>query len=106
MIAGPARLRHGTVASFDEAAGLGTLIEDPTTPTHPEGTDRTQSALISPALDSSNVPIRSDALVVGFHCAAIADGSRTICVGERVVFRLRAGNHGSWEAIDIVSVQR
>lgn len=40
--------------------------------------------------------------MVGFHCVAIADGSRTIEVGTAVAYRLVAGLHGRWEAAGIV----
>ncbi len=40
--------------------------------------------------------------MVGFHCVAIADGSRTIDVGIAVTYRLVAGLHGRWEAAGIV----
>jgi cold shock CspA family protein len=33
-----------------------------------------------------------------FHCAAIADGTRTIEVGTRVAFSVVAGHLGRWEA--------
>jgi cold shock CspA family protein len=36
-----------------------------------------------------------------FHCTAIADGSRTIPVGERVRFRVMPGVMGRWEATEI-----
>lgn len=36
-----------------------------------------------------------------FHCTGIADGSRTIDEGADVVFRLRAGRLGRWEATDV-----
>lgn len=35
---------------------------------------------------------------LGFHCTAIADGTRTIPVGARVVFTVVAGRLGLWEA--------
>lgn len=35
---------------------------------------------------------------VPFHCTAIADGTRTISVGERVRFQLVPGPMGRWEA--------
>ena len=37
----------------------------------------------------------------GFHCVAIADGSRAIVVGTAVSFELGAGLHGRWEAVDV-----
>lgn len=37
----------------------------------------------------------------GFHCVAIADGSRAVEVGTAVSFRLAAGLHGRWEAVDL-----
>lgn len=33
-----------------------------------------------------------------FHCAALADGTRTVDVGARVRFRVVAGRLGRWEA--------
>ena len=33
-----------------------------------------------------------------FHCAQIADGTRTIRVGEAVSFEVAAGHRGQWEA--------
>lgn len=42
--------------------------------------------------------------MVGFHCVAVADGSRTIEVGTTVTYRLVAGLHGRWEAAGIVPV--
>jgi cold shock CspA family protein len=49
--------------------------------------------------------VRSDGGdVLGFHCTAIADGSRTIPVGQPVRFRVVAGRLGRWEATGIVSL--
>jgi cold shock CspA family protein len=39
--------------------------------------------------------------VLPFHCTAIADGTRTISVGERVRFQVVAGRLGQWEATRI-----
>jgi cold shock protein len=36
-----------------------------------------------------------------FHCTAIADGTRTIPVGQRVAFDVVAGLVGRWEATEI-----
>jgi cold shock CspA family protein len=36
-----------------------------------------------------------------FHCTAIADGTRTISVGERVRFQVVPGRLGRWEATRI-----
>ncbi len=36
-----------------------------------------------------------------FHCTAIADGTRTISVGERVRFAIAPGPLGHWEASQI-----
>ena len=63
----------GTVDTFDEARGLGTVRSD-------------QGELL------------------GFHCTAIADGSRTIAVGATVRFRIVAGRLGRWEATGIVAL--
>lgn len=42
-----------------------------------------------------------DGVEVPFHCTAIADGTRTISVGERVRFDLVPGRLGRWEAARI-----
>lgn len=39
-----------------------------------------------------------DGRELAFHCTAIAGGSRTIEVGARVSFQIRAGLPGRWEA--------
>jgi cold shock CspA family protein len=39
----------------------------------------------------------------GFHCTAIADGTRTIAVGTPVRFDVVAGHLGLWEAASITS---
>lgn len=57
----------GTVDTFDEARGLGTVRCD-------------------------------DGAVVGFHCTAIADGSRTVPEGQPVRFRIVPGRQGQFEA--------
>lgn len=36
-----------------------------------------------------------------FHCTAVADGSRSVPVGSRVTFTVRAGHLGRWEAADV-----
>ena len=43
-----------------------------------------------------------DGTVLPFHCTAIADGTRTIEVGTRVVFDVAAGGRGRWEASSLV----
>jgi cold shock CspA family protein len=46
--------------------------------------------------------VRSDdGAVLPFHCTAIADGSRTITVGQPVRFTVVAGRLGRWEAAHI-----
>ena len=42
-----------------------------------------------------------DGAAHGFHCTAIADGSRDIAVGADVTFRLVPGRAGRREAVDI-----
>jgi cold shock CspA family protein len=42
-----------------------------------------------------------DGTVVGFHCVAVADGTRRIEPGTAVRYRLAAGLHGRWEAASI-----
>lgn len=39
-----------------------------------------------------------------FHCTEIADGTRTIAEGTRVVFQLTAGHRGQWEASRLMPV--
>jgi cold shock protein len=42
-----------------------------------------------------------DGAVLPFHCAAIADGSRTVEAGRRVRFAVVPGLSGRWEAARI-----
>lgn len=42
-----------------------------------------------------------DGRTFAFHCTQIAGGSRTIPVGAAVVFTVRAGGRGRWEAFDV-----
>jgi|SoiMethySBSTD1v2_1073268.scaffolds.fasta_scaffold02162_8 cold shock protein len=49
--------------------------------------------------------VRSDdGAVLTFHCTAIADGSRSIAVGQPVRFTVVAGRLGRWEAGRIVNL--
>jgi cold shock CspA family protein len=64
-------IRTGVVDQFDDARGLGTLLDD-------------------------------DGRRYGFHCTAIADGTRRIEVGARVTFVLAAGHLGRVEARQIM----
>jgi cold shock CspA family protein len=75
-MAGPTAFESGTgvVATFDEPRGLGTITVTV------EGESGTE---------------------LPFHCTAIADGTRTISVGERVRFDVVAGPAGRWEAARI-----
>lgn len=45
----------------------------------------------------------SAGVTLPFHCTAIADGTRTIPVGERVRFQVVPGPLGRWEAAHIVA---
>ena len=63
----------GTVDTFDEDRGLGTVRSD-------------------------------DGAVLAFHCTSIADGSRTIAIGQPVRFTVVAGGLGRWEAGHIVNL--
>jgi len=65
---------EGTVASFDDPRGLGTVIT-------------------------------ADGIVYPFHCANIADGTRSIEVGVPVSWLVIPGRLGRWEASAIRSVQ-
>jgi cold shock CspA family protein len=42
---------------------------------------------------------------LGFHCTAVADGSRQIDEGAHVLFVVRPGHRGRYEARDLVIVQ-
>jgi cold shock CspA family protein len=63
----------GTVMSFDEHRGYGTVRA-------------------------------TDGRELFFHCTAIADGTRRIPVGARVVFAVVPGHGGQWEAADVESL--
>jgi len=39
-----------------------------------------------------------------FHCTRLADGSRTIRVGQAVEFEIAPGRRGDWEAVAVVKV--
>jgi cold shock CspA family protein len=43
-----------------------------------------------------------DGTTYGFHCTAIADGTRDIPIDTPVRFDVVAGHHGRWEAANIV----
>jgi cold shock CspA family protein len=45
-----------------------------------------------------------DGEVLGFQCTRIADGSRTVDVGARVVYEVAPGHRGRWEAVAVVVV--
>lgn len=66
--------RIGRVESFDEARGIGTVVDD-------EG-----------------------GRAFPFHCTALTDGTRTVAVGTRVVFELSATHLGQVEARSITTV--
>jgi cold shock CspA family protein len=62
----------GTVTSFDERRGLGTI----------------SGAGVEHA----------------FHCTQLADGTRSIRVGQRVEFQVVPGRRGDWEAAEVVKL--
>jgi cold shock CspA family protein len=75
LILGPGSDHRGTVSGYDEAVGLGTVLEEragEAEPGEPGG--------------------------YAFHCTQIADGSRSIEVGTAVAFRIVPGRSGRWEA--------
>ena len=45
-------------------------------------------------------------VLIGFHCIAIADGSRTIAVGTPVAFTVTTGHNGNVEAASVVGTDR
>jgi len=65
-------MARGSVSSWDEHGGYGTVRDDATGAEH------------------------------FFHCTAIADGSRTIGEGTRVTFDVVPGRLGRWEAENVV----
>jgi cold shock CspA family protein len=42
--------------------------------------------------------LADDGRRLGFHCTAIADGTRTVAVGARVVFSIAPAHLGRYEA--------
>jgi cold shock CspA family protein len=48
--------------------------------------------------------VADDGDVLPFHCAAIADGSRTVEAGRRVRFSVVPGLSGRWEAAHVEKV--
>lgn len=61
----------GSVVSFDDPRGIGTVVDD------------------------------ADGQEHFFHCTAIADGTRTIEVGAAVDFEVVPGRMGRWEASNL-----
>ena len=47
------------------------------------------------------VVLSDDEVTYPFHCANIADGSRFVEVGTRLVWRVVPGRLGRWEAADL-----
>ena len=45
--------------------------------------------------------VSTDGVELPFHCTAIADGTRTIPVGQQVRFVVAPGPQGRWEATAI-----
>lgn len=45
-----------------------------------------------------------DGRLLFFHCTAIADGTRTIPVGAKAVFRIVPGSSGRWEAGSVTRI--
>lgn len=66
--------------AFDSATGIVSSFDEP------------RGLGVITAMDGTEVP---------FHCTEIADGTRTIAVGERVRFQLVPGRLGRWEAARI-----
>jgi cold shock CspA family protein len=50
--------------------------------------------------------VADDGATYGFHCTAIADGTRTIAVGATVEFTVVPGHLGRWEASAIEPATR
>lgn len=48
--------------------------------------------------------VTDDGRALPFHCTAIADGTRHIAVGRRVVCIVAAGHLGRLEAADLVAI--
>jgi cold shock CspA family protein len=64
----------GTVASFDEAVGLGEIADS-------GGQD-----------------------TFAFHCTQLVDGTRTIALGTKITYRAVPARHGRWEAVDVAAL--
>jgi cold shock CspA family protein len=45
--------------------------------------------------------IEADGMEYPFHCTALLDGTRTVEVATAVVFEVRPGGMGRWEATEI-----
>ena len=45
-----------------------------------------------------------DGRALFFHCTRIADGTRTIEVGQRVAFVVVPGHGGRWEAAEVAKI--
>jgi len=48
--------------------------------------------------------IRAGGAEYSFHCTRLADGSRTVDVGQAVTFEVVPGRLGDWEAVAIEKV--
>lgn len=75
--ASPLGLQIGVVVDFDGHVGLGTVAGS----------------------TAGNGPRWQ------FHCTTIAGGGRTIDVGTRVAFVVRAGGPGRWEAFEVTPIE-
>ncbi len=70
----------------------------------------TQRAIRTGVVDEFDDPrglghvLGDDGRRYGFHCTAVADGSRRIEVGTRVAFTLVAGHQGRLEARSLVGL--
>lgn len=45
--------------------------------------------------------VTDEGVELSFHCAAIADGTRSVEIGDPVTFKVISGTLGRWEAWDI-----
>ena len=79
-----------------------------TTTTHPRGgTGAPKLGAVSEFDDPRGLGVvrSDDGETFPFHCTALADGSRTVDVGARVVFTVAPGHRGRYEARSVTAVE-
>jgi cold shock CspA family protein len=74
--------------------------------THPATVRRTHTGTVSEFDEYRGLGVVSDdgGATYGFHCTAVADGSRFVAPGARVAFSVAAGHLGRFEARGLVRI--